>query len=376
MSRCSAAIFLAFPIIARQIYTFVAPGLYKRERKAFVPYLVATPVFFVLGALLVYFVVTPMALRFFLGMQETDAGRRQIEMQTRVSEYLGFIMTLIIAFGICFQLPVVLTLLARIELVGSQAARKGPQIRDRRHPRGGRAADAARSVSQIGLSRADVRALRVFDPRRALGRKSSARQKLAAEAQGLTPAVRGLITPVLPRRKRPSRSGTFPHARHQLDQGQCRSPADRRCIAHRKNVPALTAAELLALDDCAQDAVDHTRSRTRRRRAMRSASRSARPRRKRTRPRPRADGQVARLKEASRPAKTSARKADEELRNALLASPTCRKDDVPAGEDEAPTSSISGRNGNAATAAKARPAEAELLVQAEGALRDSAKPWA
>lgn len=120
-----AAIFLAFPMIASQIYMFVAPGLYKRERSAFMPYLIATPFFFLLGAALVYYIVIPMALRFFLGMQETDPSGVSITMQTRVSEYLSFIMTLILAFGVCFQLPVVLTLLARIGLVGSSFLKKG-----------------------------------------------------------------------------------------------------------------------------------------------------------------------------------------------------------------------------------------------------------
>jgi sec-independent protein translocase protein TatC len=146
------AIFLAFPIIAGQIYAFVAPGLYKRERRAFVPYLIATPVFFVLGAVMVYFAVAPMALHFFLGMQQTQPNDIQIEMQTRVSEYLGFIMTLIIAFGICFQLPVILTLLARIELVNSKQLGKG-----RKYAIVGILAVAALlsppdPISQIGLS--------------------------------------------------------------------------------------------------------------------------------------------------------------------------------------------------------------------------------
>lgn len=120
-----AALFFAFPVIATQIYMFVAPGLYKRERKAFLPYLIATPVFFVIGAALVYYIVVPLALKFFLGMQETSPNGISITMQTRVSEYLSFIMTLIMAFGVCFQLPVVLTLLARIGLVGSPFLKKG-----------------------------------------------------------------------------------------------------------------------------------------------------------------------------------------------------------------------------------------------------------
>jgi sec-independent protein translocase protein TatC len=114
------ALFLGFPMIAAQIYMFVAPGLYKRERKAFIPYLVATPIFFLLGAMMVYFAVLPMALHFFFNMQTAE-----IKMLTSVSEYLGLAMTLIIAFGICFQLPVVLTLLARIDLIGVETLKKG-----------------------------------------------------------------------------------------------------------------------------------------------------------------------------------------------------------------------------------------------------------
>ena len=114
------AIFLGFPFVASQIYMFVAPGLYKHERKAFIPYLVATPIFFLAGAALVYLVVLPMALHFFAGMQTDD-----IEMLTSVSEYLGLAMLLILAFGICFQLPVVLTLLAQIDLVNVELLKKG-----------------------------------------------------------------------------------------------------------------------------------------------------------------------------------------------------------------------------------------------------------
>jgi len=114
------AIFLGFPIVATQVYAFVAPGLYKSERRAFVPYLVATPLFFLAGAMLVYLAVLPMALHFFAGMQTGE-----ITMLVSVSEYLGLAMTLIIAFGICFQLPVVLTLLAQIDLIGVDFLRKG-----------------------------------------------------------------------------------------------------------------------------------------------------------------------------------------------------------------------------------------------------------
>jgi sec-independent protein translocase protein TatC len=111
------AIFIAFPVIASQIYMFVAPGLYRSERKAFLPFLVATPILFLLGASLVYFVVMPLAMTFFLSMQQSGDNEVHIQLTARVSEYLSLIMTLILAFGICFQLPVLLTLLARAGLI-------------------------------------------------------------------------------------------------------------------------------------------------------------------------------------------------------------------------------------------------------------------
>jgi len=112
---------IAFPVIATQIYKFVAPGLYRNERRAFLPFLIASPILFLLGGALVYFFFTPMVMLFFLSMQQVGPDNEiQISLLPRVSEYLGLIMTLILSFGLVFQLPVVTTLMARVGLLSSQ----------------------------------------------------------------------------------------------------------------------------------------------------------------------------------------------------------------------------------------------------------------
>ena len=120
-----AAIFITSPIILTQIWKFVAPGLYKNEKRALLPYLIATPTLFFLGGMLVYYLIMPLAIKFFLSFETTaQFTNLPIQLEAKVNEYLSLIMRLIFAFGISFQLPVLLSLLARVGFIDSQYLKK------------------------------------------------------------------------------------------------------------------------------------------------------------------------------------------------------------------------------------------------------------
>ena len=119
------AFFISSPIILTQIWKFIAPGLYKNEKKALLPYLIATPILFLLGGMLVYYLIMPLAIKFFLTFEtSSQVGTIPIQLEAKVNEYLSLIMRLIFAFGISFQLPVLLSLLARTGFVDSNYLKK------------------------------------------------------------------------------------------------------------------------------------------------------------------------------------------------------------------------------------------------------------
>ena len=120
-----AAFFITSPIILTQIWKFVAPGLYKNEKQALLPYLIATPTLFLLGGMLVYYLIMPLAIKFFLTFESTaNITSLPIQLEAKVNEYLSLIMRLIFAFGISFQLPVLLSLLARVGFIDSAYLKK------------------------------------------------------------------------------------------------------------------------------------------------------------------------------------------------------------------------------------------------------------
>ena len=117
--------FVSFPMIANQLWVFVAPGLYKNEKRAFLPFLVATPVLFFVGGAFVYYVVLPVAWDFFAGFEQSAAeGPLAIQLEPKVNEYLSLVMRLVFAFGLSFELPVVLTLLVKIGFISTAGMRK------------------------------------------------------------------------------------------------------------------------------------------------------------------------------------------------------------------------------------------------------------
>ena len=120
-----ASLFVSLPFLLIQLWIFIAPGLYKNEKNVVLPYLLATPILFILGSALVYYLIMPLAIKFFLSFESIGGnGALPIQLEAKVNEYLSLIMRLILAFGLCFQLPVALTLMARVGLVSSEGLKK------------------------------------------------------------------------------------------------------------------------------------------------------------------------------------------------------------------------------------------------------------
>ncbi|MBL4721393.1 MAG: twin-arginine translocase subunit TatC [Alphaproteobacteria bacterium] len=119
------AAFVSFPIVSNQLWAFVAPGLYKNEKRAFLPFLIATPILFFIGGAFVYYLVLPVAWEFFAGYEQAGGdGKLAIQLEPKVDQYLSLVMRLIFAFGLSFELPVVLTLLAKVGIVDAAYLRK------------------------------------------------------------------------------------------------------------------------------------------------------------------------------------------------------------------------------------------------------------
>ena len=118
------ALFFSFPLVAMQIWKFIAPGLYKKEKKAFLPFLIATPILFFAGGSIVYYLISPVAWKFFLSYQNLNSSGIPIRLEAKMGEYLSLMMRFIFAFGLAFQLPVVLGLLTKANIVTHQALKK------------------------------------------------------------------------------------------------------------------------------------------------------------------------------------------------------------------------------------------------------------